>query len=350
MAIWDNQNNVVFGPTAANIVEQPAGSGAYSAESLVAPAAIGQYAIVWSDDGSFTEGHTEIDDLTVVAAGSGSALPPLTPVGPGPGAQPGPCNSWTTGDEVADCCNATVGTDTSVFDSAIDAATRTLWTLSGRQFSGTCDATVRPCNGSSTFFQVLSRGHIVDLGGVFWNGFRWWEPTGLSKCSCHRVCEVQLWYPVREVVEVKIDGIVVDVDDYFVYDRRTLVRKNGLCWPCCQRMDMDDTEHGTFSVRFTWGVNPPDSGQAAAKELACEIFKACSDDAEGCRLPSGVTRITRTGVTIERSFFRRDPVTKAWATGLPLVDAFLNESNPGGLRRRPAVYSPDLRYPRPSPV
>ena len=31
----------------------------------------------------------------------------------------------------------------------------------------------------------------------------------------------------------------------------------------------------------------------------------------------------------------------AWATGLPLTDAFLNAYNPNGLRRRAMVYSPD---------
>ncbi len=120
-----------------------------------------------------------------------------------------------------------------------------------------------------------------------------------------------------------------------------------LLWPRCQNLDLPDTEVGTFSVTYEYGVEPPLIGLEAAKQLACQIYLGCTGS-DQCQLPTGATRVTRQGVTIERQFFSRDPKTGAWRTGLPLVDLFLNTVNPGGLRRRPAVWTPDgPRYARP---
>lgn len=339
--IQDGQGNVVSGPSTLGIIESPAGSGWYHA-TLTAPAALGQYGIAWSLDGSFDEQHISIDDLTVVAAGAGDALPPLTPIGPGPGAQEGPCNTWTTEEAVAACCSATdVGTDYELYSEFVDAASVILWQESGRLYSGTCDDTVRPCQTDcGCFGQVLSRGHLVN-----WDGCSW----GTSYCGCRPLSTVLLsGYPIREVVQVKIDGAVVDPDTYRLDDRRKLVRvreldtDDALFWPSCQALDLPDTEDGTFSVRYTFGQNPPKSGQDAAAELACQMYLQCSGSDE-CRLPQGATVINRQGVRIERQFFRRDPMTGAWRTGLAAVDLFLNQVNPNGLARRPSVWGPGMQ-------
>ena len=44
---------------------------------------------------------------------------------------------------------------------------------------------------------------------------------------------------------------------------------------------------------------------AAAAQLGCEIYKACSgaESSGDCALPSGVTRVTRQGITIEKLAF-----------------------------------------------
>lgn len=337
--IQDNIGNTVFGPTAAAIIEYPVGSGFYQG-TLTAPAAIGQFSIAWSDDGSFAANHTYVDDLTVVAAGAGDALPPLVPVGPGPGMRRGPCNSWTTEEDIADCCDAQVGTDYTVFTDVASTASQVLWELSARLFSGTCDRTVRPCRIGPDMcgYQVLSRGHIVGWDGNYWNG---------TPCACHHYSEVLLsGYPIREIIEVKIDGVVLADTEYRIDSGRRLVRLNGNSWPSCQRLDLADTEEGTWSVRYTYGQNPPWIGQKAARELACELYKACSGDPE-CALPAGISRISRQGITIERSAFtawgRQGGI---WRTGLPLVDIFLNTYNPSGLTRRPVMMTPGRRtYP-----
>lgn len=337
--IVDNLGAVVYGPTAVGIIEYPAGSGFYQGV-LTAPAALGQYGIAWSDDGSFTENHTYADDLTVVAAGAGDALPPISPIGPGPGPVPGPCNAWTTAEDIALCCSADVGSEVDLFDDVATAASRILWELSGRLFSGTCDRTVRPCGSLTCGFQVLSRGHIIGWDGWNWNG---------TPCGCHHLSRVKLaGYPVREIVEVKIDGAVVADTEYRLDEWRYLTHLNGGLWPACQHLDEDDTEVGTFSVRYTYGQNPPQIGQMAARDLACELYKLCTTNA--CALPSGTTRVSRQGIVIEKLAFTNWAFRNGgWNTGIPSVDAFLSSSNRFGIARRPAVWSPlsSARYARP---
>jgi len=344
--IQDNLSNTLYGPTALGIIESPAGSGFYQG-TLTAPALIGQYSIIWSDDGTFSENHTFVDDLTVVAAGAGDALPPISPIGPGPGAVPGPCNAWTTAEEIAACCSAEVGSDIDLFDEVATSASRILYELSGRLFTGACDRTVRPCGTPTCGFQVLSRGHIVGWDGMQWEG---------TPCGCHHLSRVKLsGYPVREIVEVKIDGAVVPDTDYRLDEWRFLTRMDGGLWPTCQHLDLDDTEAGTFSVRYTYGQNPPQIGQAAARDLACELYKMCSGSA--CALPQGTTRVSRQGIVIEKLAFTAWAYTPAtnrgrapgWNTGIPTVDAFLSAYNRAGIMRRPAVWSPSskARYARP---
>ena len=80
----------------------------------------------------------------------------------------------------------------------------------------------------------------------------------------------------------------------------------------------------------------------AAASIGCELYKAC--DTGACALPSGVTKLTRQGVTIDKLAFTSWGFREGrWATGLPLVDAFLATVNPAGLQRRPVVWSPGAR-------
>jgi hypothetical protein len=152
-------------------------------------------------------------------------------------------------------------------------------------------------------------------------------------------------YPVQIITEVKIDGDVVAPSSYRLDEGRFLTRLDGDHWPSCQDLSLADTEEGTFSVSYGYGASPPEIGIKAAAQLACELYKACSGEA--CALPARVTRAVRQGVTYEMNAFRFDPIAKAWKTGLPLVDAFLNAYNPVGLLRRPTIWAPGRRYARP---
>ena len=337
--IEDNQGNIVFGPTTTSIIEFGS-TGIYSRD-FTAPADLGQYTIVWTYDGTFDD-KTVSHDALVVVASTVSSFPPLDPPTDS-GIALGPCSAWTTSELVSECCsNAEVGSMTALLDDAVAASTEMLWLLSGRLFNGLCERTVRPCASRyGCYFQVLSRGHIV--------GELTRYPHEEPYCGCRPLDRIKLpGYPVREILEVLIDGSTVDPTTYRLDRHRWLTRVRDpadpdtvLLWPSCAQMDLPSTESGTFEVTYTYGQDPPQIGREAARELACQVYLACSG-AE-CQLPQGTTRITRQGLTIERTFFARDPATNAWRTGLQLVDAFLNAVNPNGLVRRPIIATPGRR-------
>jgi hypothetical protein len=268
------------------------------------------------------------------------------------------CSPWIDEADVAECCAAlsdSGSAGSALMAQAAQMATEILYHLSGSRFGGVCTATVRPCSDPCRcgWGQVLASGHVV--GFEDYTG-RWWNEYGRS-CGCGRLSRVKLaGYPVQDISEVKIDGIAITPSsadaEYRLDEKKYLTRladpntPNLLprWWPGCQRLDVDDTQIGTFSITYTYGEDPPEAGVAAARELACQLSlaMACHDD---CQLPQGVTQIVRQGVSFQRA--QIDMFGKG-RTGLVLVDAFLGSINPGGLRRPPSVWSPDVqRFARP---
>ena len=344
IAIIDNVGNVVVVASGVGITEQVVdgnpNTGIY-AVIKTAPANEGQYTLVWSTDGSFDVSTVTVEDLVVRELGT--VLPPIGV--PASGVSLGPCSMWADINQIAACCDVTVeGVDPFVLiatlTSAMTAASEVLYLTSGKRFAGACQRTVRPCKDDSCGcgYQVLSRGHLVGWDGTCWSGY---------DCGCTPLSRVKLAGSVRSITEVLIDGIVVAPDTYRVDEQKWLVRKDGLRWPRCQALDRDDDEEGTFAVTYVYGRTPPEIGQSAALALACEIYKSCSGAAD-CALPTGVTRVTRQGITIERTFLQRD-AHGVWRTGIAAVDLFLNAVNPAGLARRGTVWSPSsrARYARP---
>lgn len=344
VAVQDNDGNTVIGPTSLNITEEVVNAvptGVYTWNAPAAPVVLGQYTIAWSPDGSWDPFFVSIDDLVVVTAPAVGVLPPIPPP-IGGGLSPGPASAWTTPEAVAVCCGLGEEVDIQTLVPFIDEASELLFMFSGRQFYGlAAKYGVRPpCRYGCGCGQILSRGHIVG---------DWWGTE--SACDPSRV--LLSGYPVREILQVNIDGDVLAPSEYGLQNWRWLVRKNDGVWPRCQDMSLDDTEDGTWSVSYTYGQNPPFSGQAAAAELACELHKACSGGE--CALPTGVTRIIRQGIVIEKMAFAAWGLQKntareagTWRTGLPQVDAFLSAFNPRGLQRRPTIWSPSrhLAYSR----
>jgi hypothetical protein len=160
---------------------------------------------------------------------------------------------------------------------------------------------------------------------------------------------------VREILEVKIDGDVVDPDTYRLDGWRWLTRVRdpadpgtALMWPSCQLTDLPDTEDGTFSVTYRYGQDPPLEGLSAAAALACQLHRACSDSGADCEIPANAVRVTRQGVTIDKAatiswFFGRRGAGEGggWGTGIVQVDTFLNSFNRAGMQQRPKTWSPD---------
>lgn len=250
----------------------------------------------------------------------------------------GPCESWITAADVADCGGIEIGSDNSaLLDQVAVEASMLLYLASAQQFSGSCERTVRPCYTRKTC--------LHDWGS-------WYDDRGYL-CGCGKLSEVDLGgYPVTEIVEVLLDGAVVDPSTYTLIGWQTLRRirdpldvNTALYWPACQDLTKPTSEVGTWQVTYLRGVAPPPSGERAAAALAAELYRACpGTNAGACLLPSSVTQITRQGVTMSFQGFRSfgfDGAKGAWNTGIALVDMFLNGFNPGGARRPAAFFSPD---------
>lgn len=254
----------------------------------------------------------------------------------------GPCELWVTVEEVAECCEP--GESSSLLESAVLAAVQSLYKLGGKQHSGRCQRPVRP------------PGSHRCLGP--WN---FWDGSAWAGQGCRALSRIRLAGHATDIVEVTIDGDVIDPQTYELRENRWLVRMRDpadldtpLYWPSCQNMDIDAGEEGTFEIVYGYGVDPPESGRLAARELACSIFaNACGSGAgaEGvCELPSGVVRVEREGITIELSALSKwgQDADGTWITGMPMVDLYLNAENPTGKRKRSRVWSPDYpRFPRP---
>lgn len=249
------------------------------------------------------------------------------------------------------------------FTSYALSASQIMFDLSGRLFAGRCQKTARPCRQDCYCgMQVLSRGHVIGPWDLGWNWMgNSWGCNG-DPCGCAPLSRVKLsGYPVREIIEVKIDGVVVDPATYRLDNWRWLTRMRdpadpgtALSWPSCQITDLPDTEEGTFSVEYSYGQDPPIGGQDAAAALACQLYKACSSSGGGadCEIPTNAVRVTRQGVTIDKEaisalFFGKNG-NNGWQTGIRQVDAFLNSVNKSGMQQRPRTWSPDA--PRFAPV
>jgi hypothetical protein len=230
----------------------------------------------------------------------------------------GPCSPWFDPLDLTACC-AGITTDTDV-DRAAEIATDMLYRLSGYRYPGVCEQTVRP-QGQGCF-------------------------DHLNYCCCHRLSIITLaGYPIREIIEVRLNGEVLPVDDYRLDRNRQLVRIGGV-WPSCQNLSLADGD-GTLFVTYEHGLEPPPGGAEAALQLACEVAKAlCAGsggEVEDCSLPAGTVRVTRQGVSIETQELGLWLLGSV-RSGMPLVDAFL--ALHAAPRRMVAALSvPELGFP-----
>lgn len=145
-------------------------------------------------------------------------------------------------------------------------------------------------------------------------------------CGCDIEPYIELALPVGRVDEVRINDVVVDPSTYRVVDGKYLVMDDGNGFATC----------GAIEVTYLNGYPVDLMGQYAAGALAMEYLRAIDGDKK-CRLPSGITSITRQGISMEMT----TGLFPDGLTGITEVDAFVNLWNPNGLKIRPKVYSPD---------
>lgn len=223
-------------------------------------------------------------------------------------------------------------------DAAVAAATEALWPRTKSRF-GLCSMKLRPCKRECfpSWPWIPARGWY-NVGGLSWPwpqpaliGGKWFNITcgGCGdNCSCTQLEEVELPYPVADVTEVKVDGVVLPPSAYRVDEWRLLVRIDGGEWPRCNDLNLDDTHLDTWSVTARYGTEVPELGKLAVGELASQIVKACIDD-DDCAIPaSTVTSISRQGVT--KTFFDASAAFANGLIGLRWCDLFIKTFNPTG--------------------
>jgi hypothetical protein len=170
------------------------------------------------------------------------------------------------------------------------------------------------------------------------------RPAGRDR-SCPPVPEIRLpSVPVVEIVEVVVDGVVVDPTEYRVDNDGRLVRLPDIAgrpgrWPAWQDLTLPATEVGTFEVTYRHGQSPPSGGVRAAVTLARELAAGWSTDPavmSTCRLPKRVTTISRQGVTLAVL----DPLTlfADGLCGIPSVDLWVASDRYGTVHRSAAVF------------
>lgn len=145
-----------------------------------------------------------------------------------------------------------------------------------------------------------------------------------------------VWGRIRSAA---VNEAVVPVYDIEVENDHSFIAE-GIVVHNCQRLDLPDTEPGTFSVRFAFGTPPPPSGVQAAASLAAELALAWDNADSSTRLPARVQTIVRQGESV--TLIDPQDVLDKGRTGIPEVDLFLKAVNPAGLIGRSSAWSPDM--------
>lgn len=281
-------------------------------------------------------------------------------------ARSGPCSPWTSGQSVEELQWVKEAADalakrqaladgqlSGICAAAAMEASEALYEQTGRLFTGECGpATIRPV-GRPTDLDTRSLGATLSPVGWysssgFSSAFGSFVPGVLTHYGSINPPEIQIPWPVREIVQVLIDGIVIPANEYELRDAKTLVRMRPTAssqptarygWPTSQRQDLPDTEPGTFSITFTFGQDPPALGTGAALALAQYLALPRLGDRK--RMPTRTTSISRQGVSAQVTD-AIDLLRKGAGTGIYEVDLFITSVNPHQLDRQAQVWSPDL--------
>jgi hypothetical protein len=331
VTLYDGEAPLLLTGATVAMRMQPLGGGPIKVDkpATVVDALAGSVEYQWEAEDTDEPGEYEVEFVVTYAGGNTQTFPndgyiavEITPALSLPDnlsvpALPDSC--WPVDEG---CCSDFDTYPPQVQARAKALATQTLRALTGYRVGG-CPITLtleRPCQ--------YTHGHAIGLvpftPTVTSTGA--WVNNG---CPCGTLNEVTLPGPIGRVDEVVVDGVALDTDAYVVRDGERLVRVDGEKWPA---------ERDKITVTYLRAIPVDGLGAYAAGILACEYAKACSG-AKGCRLPSGVTEITRQGVTMTIT----SGAFPDGKTGIREVDAFVMRWNPNGLKSAPTVWTPDRR-------
>lgn len=129
---------------------------------------------------------------------------------------------------------------------------------------------------------------------------------------------------------------------WHLYDRRLLVRADGVQWPSYQDLTRDLSQPQTWGITYESGTAVPPEGRLAAVALAGEILKLLvrlmGGQSGECVIPERVTSVSRQGVswTLDATQFLKDG-----RTGVFIADLWLESLNQSRKKRRASIASPE---------
>lgn len=233
------------------------------------------------------------------------------------------CVLYVTPEELLACCkvaNDNFEDDDPRLLDAIEDASLVLYYLTGRQFGGTCQTTVRPC-----------------------------VPCASCECSCGSCKPNQvnlgLW-PVTDLISIRTEGETLSGAElaaaYHVDNYRYLVRNDGDRFPhggnpyaIAGGAHDNDVDGYVFEVTVAHGLAVPRLLTRAARALACQFATACLD--LPCKLPERVTSVSRQGVSMDVA--SAEDLLRDGRTGIYEVDLAIRVFNPSGLQSPSFVWS-----------
>lgn len=322
-----DSGTVVVGPTTVGVAHPAVGTYTYDWNGI---AAVDNYLVVW--DGAIS--GTPVQATEIVG---------LLPAAQATGGGTVPCG-WEV--DTGCCDDFTTAYSAQVQAAAKEYGALVVWAATGRRF-GLCTRTVRPCGRTVPWTSNVNGYFWADgtwlpyiFNGVWRNCWAGCAGGPFACCTCEPDCQVWLPGPVNSIVEVSVDGVLVDPDTYRVDDGQWLVRTHDEstddCWPLCQDYNLNSGT-GVFEVTYRRGLPVPSVLLRAAGELACEWAKNCVGQA--CRLPQRVTSIARQGVSV--SLTDVDQLLANGLTGLVTVDQVITRFNPYRLVSPMKIASPD---------
>ena len=236
-------------------------------------------------------------------------------------------NLWVSTSELGDY------SDTEFSYDAAKAASYLLWVLSGRKYTGVTTVTERYVCASRTYQYGPASGTYTarlidgDVHNLPMSRFDFYDDMtsdGLAVASRLRL----RGRPVSKIHAIRDRaGNVIDPNRYYLVDHSTIQPVPGVPWLPCN-----------IEVTYSYGVEPPTMGKAAARMLAIEFARLWAG--EDCNLPQRVTSISRQGV----SYTVLDPqgFVDELRTGIYAIDLFLKAVNPDKAKNKARVFSPDV--------
>lgn len=237
------------------------------------------------------------------------------------------CTPVITVDDVlsATCaCNLTEDDHGDLIEEYIDDVSDILYMLSDGRASGRCTRTVWPVT--------------TDPCGP--RPWPWWPSAVWNGIYPHHDYHDRNWLgtiplagPNTEILEVTIDGVVLNPSEYGLINSHELFRREG-SWPSSNDYTLADTEVGTFTITYIFGPYTTATTKRAATELVCQMVT--SDTAALSRL-RGVVSANVQGVSIQMD---PDEINQM---GLPELSRWMDTYG-GGRRGVMGVWSPELSH------